>query len=517
MARRRTEALRHGAYVALDSPKLLGLLRNLRSAGLPPGLKDHAALMEHTLGCICDTEEELSQRLHELQGALGALDELMGPAAIAGARQATAAVSRRAVQVVERKLGLLADVNRRVNAFKELSAKKVEVLRRAAAGGDVDAIVGTAADLLQHVQRATHKGGNPEDASKVQFERFVTTFGMPRDHLSLRGAHELLRREEPLWGEAVLEEAERVASFFRQRDACDDVPARSVRRMIDTAVLLGVRRDEDHISKAWLAAMSLRKLALQRLVRRESRASAPAPVHGEGPAEARPHADAVAAATREMWAGALGASSAASKAAARSSEERAARIETELRRALEFGLPECQVQEERRAAEDLRSEWVSWLAIAETATAGLAGAAQLDAEPCSPRSLLRQREAANRVVEACKVAVGLGVSWDHPNLQQAWNIAETVIADVGFQKRLSVSEAALQRRQEASTSDVPAEAASQGRPSHDPARRRGVLAEMRARLLGSVRLMRPAAHGSGMEKAEPESPPPLWMRSAITL
>jgi len=146
-----------------------------------------------TNATLRDTEDSTAT----LSKVLARLDALKDPVLMAGStRHATAIVSCRALQVVQRKRDLIQSCEERIAAFEKLQLRREEILEAVVEGQDPPQ------DLLRldkFMTSKTHKGGlNPADDNKSDFQAFAQSFGMPSGHQCFRRL-KLLGTDATLW------------------------------------------------------------------------------------------------------------------------------------------------------------------------------------------------------------------------------------------------------------------------------------------------------------------------------
>jgi len=186
------------------SMAVLSSLYSLRRAGWEQGEEGpeepEEPLMRETLRDLADTEAALGRT----EGMLLSAHEPVHDCG--GSRHATAVVSSRTLLVVQRKRALLRACEERLAAFQRAQARAGELLAGLVAGTD------TAPQELLGVNRFvaahTHRGGQPVDENKSDFQGFASSFLLPTGHQALRRLDQLAAEATAWWAKAALKEAQ---------------------------------------------------------------------------------------------------------------------------------------------------------------------------------------------------------------------------------------------------------------------------------------------------------------------
>lgn len=197
-----------------------------KSAASPPrSVKEQEeGLMHATLADVNDDEEAL---LRLGDAIAGHQDPVSGHG---GARHATSAVFGRTLSVVKRKTHLLHEVAVRRAAIEANHSRRDELLTQVLAGE-----VGAPVELVglhKFIAAHTHRGGNPSEANKSDFETFAATFGLPSKHRAIVSLRHLCDEVLNWWVDETLRQAEDESSSFE-----------SVRRVMAVAISTGASRD----------------------------------------------------------------------------------------------------------------------------------------------------------------------------------------------------------------------------------------------------------------------------------
>jgi len=197
------------------------------AAGVPIPREDEneqGALLHSTLADLFDSETVLRSLEEQLRSAQGDAQDC------GGARHATAVLSARTLTVVRRKAALLHAVEIRTAEFESAHSRRDEIVAQLLAGASEapPELMG----ILKFINHYTHKGGNPVDADKSDFESFAAAFKLPYKHRALHNLRDLSDRISQWWAEESLRVAQEGATHVQ------------IRRMF--AVTIGTGADEDH-------------------------------------------------------------------------------------------------------------------------------------------------------------------------------------------------------------------------------------------------------------------------------
>lgn len=195
-------------------------------AGVPiPREEDQeGALLHSTLSELYDNEAAL----RSLEAQLCTGQEHVSEHG--GSRHATAVLSARTLGVVKRKANLLHAVQARSAAFEAAHNRHEEIVPQLLAGDTEPPpeLMG----VRKFINQYTHKGGNPVDADRTDFEAFCKSFKLPYRHRELQRMRELSDKISQWWCEAALRVAQEGANYVQ------------IRRMF--AVAIGAGADDDH-------------------------------------------------------------------------------------------------------------------------------------------------------------------------------------------------------------------------------------------------------------------------------
>lgn len=211
--------------------------------------EEQDTLMNATLKDLDDTGEALSRTATVLENAHEPVHDL------GGSRHATAVISNRTLAVVRRKRDLVSKAEARVASFEAAHAQREELLHvvKADDGALPAALQRVKRFILSHV----HKDGEPVDADKSNFDIFASSFGLPREHCTLRRLRELTNEATTWWSEAALHEAQGGAHADEIRRLINVIKAisgeRNFKGMDEIMEILGNRLSEKVLSSALTA------------------------------------------------------------------------------------------------------------------------------------------------------------------------------------------------------------------------------------------------------------------------
>lgn len=197
------------------------------AAGVPIPREDEneqGALLHSTLADLFDTSAVLRSLEEQMRTAHDEAQEL------GGARHATAVLAARTFSVVRRKAALLRAVEARTAEFESAHNRRDEISAQLLSGKAEapSELFG----ILKFINQYTHKGGNPVDADRSDFELFAASFKLPSKHRALQNLRDLSDKISQWWAEEALRVAQEGAAYVQ------------IRRFF--AVTIGAGADEDH-------------------------------------------------------------------------------------------------------------------------------------------------------------------------------------------------------------------------------------------------------------------------------
>jgi len=156
-----------------------------------------------------------------------------------GARHPSTLQCSRSLAVVRRKAELLHDVEERTADFVFLDKQREDILTKLLK--DTGSIPHGLKDLDVFVDHYTHKGGNPVDANRMNFQSFVTHFKLPSQHSALLAMTELGEEAGEWWAQKCLDHAQKSATYEQLRrllDAAEECGADKENFKMVTAIKL---------------------------------------------------------------------------------------------------------------------------------------------------------------------------------------------------------------------------------------------------------------------------------------
>jgi len=178
---------------------------------------EELTLLEFTLVDCNDTPEQLREGLELICKGQDIVTELKN------SRHPTMLGAARAHQVMRRKLEVLEPLVQGIRQFEELSSRKQEVVKAVEAGAKPTDIGPEAIKLSVLIEDSVHKrpAGCPEKADRLNWELFVSTFKLPRDHGAFYQAEAAIERETEEWMDLVIETAIRLVEAEKQNQDGD--------------------------------------------------------------------------------------------------------------------------------------------------------------------------------------------------------------------------------------------------------------------------------------------------------
>lgn len=240
-----------------------------------PGPED-STLMELTIADCEDTPDSLERTAEMLRIAQKPAGDY------GGARHATSCVSKRTLQVVERKCEVLKKLVESLAGYEAACRRKVPLIT-AVIRGAFATEAGAAIGIREVIAGSIHPGGKPQEADKSMFQVFVTTFKLPAFHRTVLRAQALFREQEVLWADDIArlakEEVDREKTSGNESP--ESVAAEAVKRLEELAVGIGVTHANPRLTEIEMLSIAARAAAVLRHAEGEARKDAKAALAGE--------------------------------------------------------------------------------------------------------------------------------------------------------------------------------------------------------------------------------------------
>mmetsp|Transcript_101041 Transcript_101041/g.314224 ORF Transcript_101041/g.314224 Transcript_101041/m.314224 type:complete len:441 (-) Transcript_101041:34-1356(-) len=230
---------------------------------------DELTLLEFTLVDCSDTPEQLRDGIELMQKGREASTEL------GGGRHPTSLNCDRVLQVVQRKLEVLEPLVLAIRQLEALCKKKEEVVEAIARGATAKEVGGDALRVTELCEESVHRRphGAPQDADRFNWDAFVKSFGLPKQHLAFHQADAIIAREKDAWMDIVLPRAQGMVE--RERTSQDESPespaAEAARALYALCDGMGIPGEHPKLIKTEMLADAQRALKLYRYARAEAR------------------------------------------------------------------------------------------------------------------------------------------------------------------------------------------------------------------------------------------------------
>jgi hypothetical protein len=152
-----------------------------------------------------------------------------------GVRHPSLLMHMRTLRAVQRKRGLLWDVEERTRQFAETQKRQNEFIKGIIA--NTCGIPEVLQKIPAFLKSKVHSPGEPIDADRSYFESFVTSFGLPSHHVKVLTLRDLNTEATDSWAKQVLAEAKTIyGDGTGSGDAASD--AGSIKRMIQATLTM---------------------------------------------------------------------------------------------------------------------------------------------------------------------------------------------------------------------------------------------------------------------------------------
>lgn len=157
-------------------------------------------LLTKTLKDLQDTSEVLQVQADAISAAQDVVSQ------VGASRHATNVVIMRSYGVLLRKAYLLQRVERRLSEVEEASTEEA---RESTLGQlmSLDAPPTCLCGLPKFIKKHTHRPGDPIDADKMDFPAFVSSFRLPREHVTLTRLRQVTEENLTYWARAMHQQA----------------------------------------------------------------------------------------------------------------------------------------------------------------------------------------------------------------------------------------------------------------------------------------------------------------------
>lgn len=216
-------------------------------------------LLEHTLVDTEDTPEQLQETLNLIRAGKEMTTELKS------SRHPSMLGAERAYKVIARKLEVLEPLAQAVAQFEDFSSRKEEILKLLEDGATAQEVGPKVMTFGELVEESVHEKpyGRPHQAPRLNWDKFVSTFKLPKEHAIFYQAEGLLERESEDWMDKVVETAMRVVENERRILDCDVTspysPASEVaRQLFILADGMGLPPDHSKLVKTEMLANAQR-------------------------------------------------------------------------------------------------------------------------------------------------------------------------------------------------------------------------------------------------------------------
>jgi len=186
-----------------DSEEVKRRMKRVPSHKIAKNPGEDLTLLEFTLVDCSDTPEQLHDGVNLIsKGRCVATD-------LGSTRHPTMLGASRAFQVIKRKLEVLEPLVLAIRQFNEISTRKQEIVKAIEAGAKPEDVAPQAIMLNHLLEDSVHERpyGAPHEADRLDWEVFVSTFKLPKNHLAFYQAEAAVHREQDEWMDLVLDVA----------------------------------------------------------------------------------------------------------------------------------------------------------------------------------------------------------------------------------------------------------------------------------------------------------------------
>eukprot|EP00930_Biecheleria_cincta_P021567 TRINITY_DN15953_c0_g1_i1.p1 TRINITY_DN15953_c0_g1~~TRINITY_DN15953_c0_g1_i1.p1 ORF type:complete len:747 (+),score=120.23 TRINITY_DN15953_c0_g1_i1:168-2408(+) len=220
----------------------------------PEDMAEDGSMIVRVLGTIDDTPSSLKEGMELIRNSSEMVE------ALGGLRHPTTLISGRNLGVLNRKLDVLSPLVEAVEALQKLCDNKKSSLTAVRNGASTKEVAGMAFGIVKKLKDATHPGGRPDRDDRSNFTRFIATFKLPSNHMTLKRGWELVRDEAYDWADVLYDVSQSAVDAERQEEEQATLKSHQskasvmVTWLIDFVACLGVDIYRPQIEKAYILA-----------------------------------------------------------------------------------------------------------------------------------------------------------------------------------------------------------------------------------------------------------------------
>lgn len=232
------------------SERLLDCLYDLRRLGIKKdaeGELDEKALAEKFLpkiergllkAVLSDCEDTVESLVLLIEGLQG---NHIAVGAYGGSRHATSVITKRVLQVAERKLQVLRGLCESMTAVEEVQRKVREVIAEVLSARPVGEVLGSSLNFPGTLKKSAHKRGEPQNEQISDFGFFASRFGLPSEHAAVKRGQKIIEEQLPIISAAIFAEAEKQVADETSRGVFSGAAAENCRILERLAEKLGLQ------------------------------------------------------------------------------------------------------------------------------------------------------------------------------------------------------------------------------------------------------------------------------------